>query len=111
MLASVFGFKVALGLPATVTSPDFAGCVKCRWEPDVRFSPSEAGTPADSFSGKPRPLKCALRRKACDAGLGFSPVHLRMQEQVARQLPGCLGAVAGRFHVVRAGVAWPGGID
>ena len=36
MLASVFGFKVALGLPATVTSPGFTGCVKFRWEPDMR---------------------------------------------------------------------------
>src|SRR3954452_16956369 len=28
MLASVFGFKVALGLPATVTSPGLVGCSK-----------------------------------------------------------------------------------
>ena len=28
MLDSVFGFKVALGLPATVTSPDFVGWTK-----------------------------------------------------------------------------------
>jgi hypothetical protein len=33
MLNSVFGFKVALGLPATVTSPGFTGWLKCRCEP------------------------------------------------------------------------------
>src|SRR5258708_17775352 len=38
MLDSVFGFKVALGLPATVTSPGFAGWVKCRCDPAVRLS-------------------------------------------------------------------------
>jgi hypothetical protein len=38
MLASVFGFKVALGLPATVTSPGLTRCAKCRCDPLVRLS-------------------------------------------------------------------------
>jgi hypothetical protein len=38
MLDWVFGFKVALGFPATVTSPFFVGWVKCRCYPVVRWS-------------------------------------------------------------------------
>jgi hypothetical protein len=47
----------------------------------------EDGTSADSLSGKPCLLKCALLRNVCDLGLGFNSVHLRMQEQVTCQLP------------------------
>jgi len=51
------------------------------------------GTPADSFAGKSCLFKCALLRSVCDLGRGFNSVHLRMQEQVARQLPLYFGAV------------------
>ena len=44
----------------------------------------EAGTPADSFSGKTLSSQVRVARNVCDAGLSFNPVHLRMQEQVTR---------------------------
>ena len=50
MLDSVFGFKVALRLPATVTSPGFTGCVKCRCEPDVRFTRQPSGSSSRMIS-------------------------------------------------------------
>jgi len=59
MLDSVLGFKVALGLPAKVTSPDLTGCTYCRWEPETRFriQPSLSNRAITSliFMGTKRP--------------------------------------------------------
>jgi len=44
MLDSVFGFKAALGLPATATSPGLTGWEKCRREPAVRLSAQPSGS-------------------------------------------------------------------
>lgn len=58
MLASVPGFKVLLGLPATVTRPDLVGWRKWRWEPEVLASvqPSSSSKRSISliFKGTPR---------------------------------------------------------
>src|SRR5580700_6974017 len=42
MLFRVPGAKSSDGLPATVTRPDFSGCLNCRWLPRVatRYQPS-----------------------------------------------------------------------
>src|SRR6266568_2184628 len=64
MLASVLGFKVALGLPATVTSPALVGWVKWRCDPVGRFSIqpscSSRRTISLTFIGTRRTVRPAL---------------------------------------------------